>query len=380
MALPLLFEVPSSIPLVHAAGILYVGPPQQGPFTVGTTITYQVNVTSMDPFNAWDIYVNTNSSVLNPLSISVAGNLLGSVTEFANCINGGTDGAVTGCTINDSAGTAHSGAVDNSGVDIGGSGLLFTITYKVVASGYSYLRIPAGLDTLASSGTAVVHSTLGAVYGAPPPSPIANFTFSPTMPTLGDNVTFDASGSTDPAGGRIIRYAWEITRLNGGFLDIRNSTSQPIWAHVFSGFSELGDLSVQLIVTDNLGLSSAPVNKIITVLALPDFSISVSVNLLTIRPGHSATLGVILKSTNGFAGNVTLSVSGLPLGVLLSFSQNSVALTSNPLVTTIVTVTITVHAGPGDRLFQVTVTHGDLVHYSPVISVITPRPQTNAPL
>src|SRR5207245_11740351 len=102
MALPLLFEVPSSIPLVHAAGILYVGPPQQGPFTVGTTITYQVNVTSMDPFNGWDIYVNTNSSVLNPLSISVAGNLLGSVNEFANCINVRTDGTAKDCTSKDS--------------------------------------------------------------------------------------------------------------------------------------------------------------------------------------------------------------------------------------------------------------------------------------
>jgi hypothetical protein len=137
---------------------------------------------------------------------------------------------------------------------------------------------------------------------------------------------------------------------------------------------------VTLIVSDDLGLSSEPVNKIMTLLAQPDFSISVSVNLLTIRPGHSATLDVIFKSTNGFAGNVTLSVSGLPLGVLLSFSRSSVVLTGNPLVTTMVTVTITVHGGPGDRLFQVTATHGDLVHYSPVNSVITPRPQTKARL
>ena len=377
MMLPILFAAPSSIPPVHAAGSLFVGPAQQGPFTVGTIIAYQVNVTGMDPFDGWDVVVQADLSVLDPLSISVAGNMLGSVTQVANCVNG----TGSGCSINDNAGGAHSAAASFS-TPIGGSGLLFTITYRVVNDGFSYLTIPAGLDVIVNSGTSVAHSdSQPAVYGHPPIVPLADFTFSPATPTQGDDVIFNASLSSDPnPGARIVSYAWTITQLSGGVLYVTNTTSQPVWVHVFRGLLEVGDLSVQLIVTDNLGLSSRPLIRIITVLAHPDFSISVKANLLTIRPGHSATLDLIFKSTNGFAGNVTLSVSGLPSGVLLSFSQNSVALTGNPLATTIVTVTIAVHAGPGDRFFQVTAMHGDLVHYSPVISVITPRPQTTAPL
>src|SRR5256712_14198056 len=84
---PLLLAVPSSIPPVHAAGTLFVGPSQQGPVTVGTTITYEVNVTGMDPFDGWDVVVQADLRVLDPLSISVAGNRPGSVTQIANCFH-----------------------------------------------------------------------------------------------------------------------------------------------------------------------------------------------------------------------------------------------------------------------------------------------------
>src|SRR6266704_5501476 len=263
---PLLLVVPSSIPPVHAAGTLFVGPSQQGPVTVGTTITYQVNVTGMDPFDGWDVVVQADLSVLDPLSISVAGNVLGSVTQIANCVNG----TGSGCSINDGAGGAQS-AADSFSTPIGGSGLLFTITYKVVNDGFSYLRIPAGLDTIVNSGVAVAHSdSRPAVYGNPPFVPIADFTFSPSPPaniTQGiDNVTFDGSSSSDPTGGRITSYDWVIRPLGGGNLAITNTTFGPTWVHRFSGFFEVGDLVVTLVVHDDGGLSSQPFPKVITVL------------------------------------------------------------------------------------------------------------------
>src|SRR2546428_7074560 len=86
--LPLLLAVPSSIPPVHAAGTLFVGPSQQGPVTGGTTIPYEGNVTGMDPFDGWDGVVQADLSGLDSLSISVAGNVLGSVNLIANLVNG----------------------------------------------------------------------------------------------------------------------------------------------------------------------------------------------------------------------------------------------------------------------------------------------------
>jgi hypothetical protein len=55
----------------------------------------------MDPFDSWDVVVQADPSVLDPLSSSVAGNMLGSVTQVANCVNGL---AGSGCSISDNAG------------------------------------------------------------------------------------------------------------------------------------------------------------------------------------------------------------------------------------------------------------------------------------
>jgi len=276
ISLTVLLVFPSSIGPVHAAGNLFVGPTPQGPFSVGTIFTYQVNVTAMDPFDSWDVVVQADSNVLDPLSISVAGNMLGSVTPVANCVNGGG----SGCTIKDNQGGAHSAASSFS-TPIGGSGLLFTITYKVVKDGFSYLSIPAGLDIIADSGQPVAHSdSRPAVYGNPPIVPIADFTFSPAPPaniTQGiDNVTFDGSPSSDPTGGRITSYDWVIRPVGGGNLAITNTTSQPTWVHRFSGFFEVGDLVVTLTVHDDGGLSSQPFPKVITVLEKPNPNLIVS--------------------------------------------------------------------------------------------------------
>jgi hypothetical protein len=56
-----LFVVPSSIHPVHAAGVLAINPSQQGPFSVNTLVTYQVNVTGMDSFDSWDVSVKTDA-------------------------------------------------------------------------------------------------------------------------------------------------------------------------------------------------------------------------------------------------------------------------------------------------------------------------------
>src|SRR5438445_13531105 len=83
LLVPALFLAPWSIPPAHAAGTLFFSPGSQGPFATGATITYQVNVTGMDPFNAWDVSVTTDPSVLNAVIISVAGDTLGSAFHAA---------------------------------------------------------------------------------------------------------------------------------------------------------------------------------------------------------------------------------------------------------------------------------------------------------
>jgi hypothetical protein len=277
LIVPILF-VGLATPSVHATGVLLISPSNRPAQAVGSTLSYQAEVFGMDQFNAWDIIVRTDPSVLTAISISVSNNMFGSVFEVANCV----EGVGSGCSIRDGAGVAHSAAASSTGASMGGNGLLFTVTYRVKGSGYSFLTLPSGLDIIANSGATVSHSDSNGVYGNPPVVPIASFTFSPAPPaniTQGvDNVTFDASLSTDPAGGTITNYAWEITPVSGGYLDIKASTSQPIWLHQFNGTYEVGDLVVTLIVTDNLSppKSSQPFSQLITVQEKPNPSLIVS--------------------------------------------------------------------------------------------------------
>jgi len=64
-----------------------------------------------------------------------------------------------------------------------------------------------------------------------------------------------------------------------------------------------------------------------------DYSIAVSPTSQTTSPGESANYTATITRTGGFAGNITLSVSGLPSGATASFSQNPATSISTLTVT-----------------------------------------------
>lgn len=87
----------------------------------------------------------------------------------------------------------------------------------------------------------------------------------------------------------------------------------------------------------------------------PDFTIGVSPPSQTVpRNGSSVTYTVTLTSTNGFSGNVNLSVSGLPGKVTGGFSPNPVSLTAGGTGTS--TLTITAQRGGPTGAFTLIVT------------------------
>jgi hypothetical protein len=73
--------------------------------------------------------------------------------------------------------------------------------------------------------------------------PLAAFTYSPALPTAGDPIVFDATGSYDMTG-HIVRYEWEF-----GDGSAANVTS-PTTTHAYT---EAGDYTVTLTVEDNEG-------------------------------------------------------------------------------------------------------------------------------
>ena len=69
----------------------------------------------MDPFNGWDIQVESNQSVISPISLSITGNGLEvnyseNVLEIVNCING-VSYTTNPCDSPDGPGIVHSEAV-----------------------------------------------------------------------------------------------------------------------------------------------------------------------------------------------------------------------------------------------------------------------------
>lgn len=88
------------------------------------------------------------------------------------------------------------------------------------------------------------------VVGTPNQPPVASFTFSPTNPSPGENVTFNAAGSSDPDG-TIVSYAWN-------FGDGTTGTG----VNVTKAYAAAGTYTVTLTVTDNVGATGTTTRSI----------------------------------------------------------------------------------------------------------------------
>ena len=99
------------------------------------------------------------------------------------------------------------------------------------------------------------------------------------------------------------------------------------------------------------------VAALLTVTPTPDFSLTLSPTTQSVRGGGSVGYTVTAASLNGFAGAVSLSVSGLPSGSSGSFNPTSVT----PGVASVLTIR-TARAPRGTFTFTVTGANGSLTH------------------
>jgi PKD repeat protein len=90
--------------------------------------------------------------------------------------------------------------------------------------------------------------------------PVAAFTHSLENPEVGEEITFDASSSYDPDG-EIVSYDWDFDASDGIQVDAEGEI-------VTYAYSEAGEYSVKLIVTDNDGLTDST-SKVVEVSSIP---------------------------------------------------------------------------------------------------------------
>ena len=103
--------------------------------------------------------------------------------------------------------------------------------------------------------------------------------------------------------------------------------------------------------------------------ATPDFSVSATPASRTVTQGQPTSYDVTVTPTGGFAGAVTLGVSGLPAGAAGTFSPNPATSTSTLSVTTSATTPA------GTYPLTITGTSGALTHQTSVTLVV----QASAP-
>ena len=310
---------PSIFHSVHAAGLVYVDRPTTAAGSAGTVVTVRVQVAGVDPFNGWDIQVESNQSVISPISLSITGNGLEvnyseNVLEIVSCING-VNYTTSHCDSSDGPGIVHSAAVAYGNPPTSSAyGLLFAINYTVIRSGsYSPLQILRAVITNHQSPVSV--TTRDGTYGIPLGQGF-ELTASPDSPriVIGSkaNVTFTVSSY----GG----YAGTIDLTLGtqppGLLLFLNASSTPLSPNHPSNVTltiatdttyQANQYTVMVTATSN-GLSHTAIVSISTT-DKPDFVIDVSPSVLEIHAASSGSSIISVSTQSDFSSLVRLSVT-----------------------------------------------------------------------
>jgi PKD repeat protein len=216
---------------------------------VNTTFNINVWIVGVDPkydVESFNMTLNFNSTLIEAASItegpwlkSYAGNTTETTKQIDNVKGAVTYGLEQVPPITHPPPTS--------------SGTLFTVTFQVA---YESLEYPPPSCELTLEPTEILdrnigplaHTTENSTYTANRPLPVARFTWSPRSNILlrGQTITFNASESYHPLGGKITQYTWD-------FADgVEESTADPIITHVYT---RSGDLTVVLNVTDYGGFS-----------------------------------------------------------------------------------------------------------------------------
>lgn len=249
-SLPVPVHASTPLPTVGVWGDAYGSPDISGP-SIGpnTTIVVDINVSNAPAFNGYEYTLYFDPVYLQPTYLDVRSGI------FTNPFIGVKDL---------SPGRIHLAVVNLGYAATSGSGVLTRISFNVTGRGVSPLTLAAA--TTEPSTQSYIWTQLVLLTQEIPvttadghfsnvlgdPGPVANFTFTPSLPLEGQTVTFNASGSYDPDNNstdRIRQYQWDF-----GDGETVNVTS-PIVTHTYQSGqypfpTYAGNFSARLTVID----------------------------------------------------------------------------------------------------------------------------------
>ena len=338
---------PSIFHSVHAAGLVYVNDPTTAADSASAVLTVQVQVAGVDPFNGWDIQVQSNRSVISPTSLSVRGNALEAnysekVLEIVSCING-VNYTTSHCDPSDGPGIVHSAAVAHQihPPTIGSVyGLLFTINYTVIRIGlYSPLQILRAIILNGQDNVSV--TTRDGTYGIPFGQGFS-LTASPDSPriVIGSkaNVTLTVSSYGGYAGTAelVLEGLPSSLRLSLNATSITLSPNRPSNVTLTIA-TDLGFQASQYVITVRATSNGFSRTAIVSILTTdkPDFVIDVSPSVLEIHAVSSGSSIVSVSTQSDFSSSIRLSVT-VPLvpGLNVSLRAKDLMVSSGSPATT----------------------------------------------
>jgi hypothetical protein len=241
-------------------------------------------------------------------------------------------------------------AVTISGMNLGGATAVKFGGVAASVSSDSSSQIVATVPAAAVSGPISVTTAAGTATSAASfaVSPVVNG-FSPTSGPVETTVTISGGGFSGAT-------AVSFNGKAAGSFSVQSATS--ITATVPAGAT-----NGQIAVTTPAGTATSSGSFTVTV--APDFALSASPSSRSVSPGTQTTFNVAITPSNGFAGSVQLSVSGLPGRTSASFNPSS-ATTSSTL-----TVSTNRRTGRGTYTLTITGTSGSLKHSFQVSLTVT---------
>jgi hypothetical protein len=206
---------------------------------------------------------------------------------------------------------------------------------------------------------------------------IANFKF----PGCGGAVTPDFSLSASPSSVSVVQGSNGTSTITvnplNGFTGTVSLSASGLPAGVTATFNPasttgnstltftatttatLGTVAVTITGTSGTLTHTTTINLTVTSNAPPpNFTISVSPTSLSVARGSSGSYTVTITGQNGFAGTVSLSVSGLPSRVTGTFNPTTITGSGSSTLT----VTVNRRATTGTRTLTITGTSGSLSH------------------